>query len=303
MKKLLTITTALVALIAPAAAEQYWLPQEGVSLPTTIAGDWCMFAERKADPSIPEGRSQSYKPEGCNSMTVSESGLSWPSTGMTCVPTHVSAWWKNVERWNAWRVSATCQSAKVSPTKYEFEFIHVIPGPRPASCLKSKGCEWWPSLIISTAPFIPDEVRNAIVAPAPLAETTTKSKPAVEARPKDEKPPPPIPAVGEKITTEFFRYVKDKKHFDCQEAVKKRAEYGIRSPGVLYGTNYNADAFLRFSRMSARVDGDGNMDLAGDEAEAQNAAGSWVGVKYVCTVNVETLEVRDVTLMRRRFVD
>jgi hypothetical protein len=282
--------------------QEYWLPQEGTNLTTTIAGDWCMFSETKANPRVPSGRSQHYKPPqpGCSGVTVSGNSFNW-TNGLTCTATHVNKWWKNAESWSAWRVSATCQSTRVSPTQYEFEFIHADPGPRPAGCLQSEGCEWWPSLIISTAPFIPDSVRNVGVSPP--ADSTPKS----EAKPKDkdEEPPPPTPQIGERVTTEFFDYVRKKRGFDCQQAIKRHAEYGIRSPGALYGTNSGDSVFfhLRFSRKSRTVDGDGNMDLAGDEAEAQNGIGNWVGVKYICTVNVRTLEVRDTMLTRGRFVD
>jgi hypothetical protein len=125
-----------------------------------------------------------------------------------------------------------------------------------------------------------------------------------EAKPKEEKVlPPPTPAIGEKISTEYFQYIKKERHWQCQEAIIRHAEYGIRAPGLLYGTNYNDDVYLRFTRMSPIVNGDGNKLLAGDEAEAQNAAGTWVGVKYTCTVNVNTLEVRDVFSARGRFTN
>ena len=70
----------------------------------------------------------------------------------------------------------------------------------------------------------------------------------------------------------------------------------IRAPGVLYGTGTGNDAFLRFSRMRRTVDRDWTIDIAGDEAEAQNAAGTWVPVKYICTIDVRTFAVNDVSM-------
>jgi len=311
MRKLLLIATAAVLALAGSAqaANESWLPQEGVNLPTMIAGDWCMFSKMEANPRAPLGRSEHYKPPqpGCGGVTISGNGFSW-TNGLTCTVTHVSKWWKNIDSWSAWRISATCQSAKVSPTQYEFEFIHTDLGPRPEWCKESDGCGWWPSLVIGTAPFVPDKVRNDLSADAvsPKSEPEANSEP--KAQPKDEKeklPPPPTPKVGESISKEYFDYVRKERGFDCQEAIKRHAEYGIRSPGALYGTNSSDSVFfhLRFSRMSVRVSGDGNMTLAGDEAEAQNGIGNWVGVKYTCTVNVNTLELRDTTLTRGRFVD
>jgi hypothetical protein len=140
---------------------------------------------------------------------------------------------------------------------------------------------------------------------AQQSQTTEKERPQQQAKEekKEPPPPPPTPAIGEKISSEYFQYIKKQRHWECQEAIVRRAEYGIRAPGLIYGTSYNADVYLRFSRMSVMVDGDGNMNLAGDEAEAQNGAGTWVGVKYFCTINVNTLEVRDVALLRGRFID
>jgi len=130
--------------------------------------------------------------------------------------------------------------------------------------------------------------------PTPQAPTTqvapeakAEEAKAEEAKPKEE-PPPPTPAIGEEVSKQ----------------IKRHAEYGIRAPGIVYGTNYNDDIlFLRFTHMSRRVDGDGNIFIGGDKAEAQNAAGAWVQVKYTCTVNVKTFAVRDASLDRGRFID
>ena len=143
--------------------------------------------------------------------------------------------------------------------------------------------------------------------PAPTTQAAPEAKAeeakAEEAKPKEE-PPPPTPAIGEEVSYDFFKYLDGKANYECSKQIKRHAEYGIRAPGIVYGTNYNDDIlFLRFTHMSRRVDGDGNIFIGGDKAEAQNAAGAWVQVKYTCTVNVKTFAVRDASLDRGRFID
>ena len=124
-----------------------------------------------------------------------------------------------------------------------------------------------------------------------------------EVKQEEPPPPPPTPAIGERVSDKFWRYAKDKAHFDCQEAIKRQAEYGIRAPGVVYGTNYNRDVFLRFTHGRFTVDDKWTISMAGDDAEAQNAGGTWVGVKYACIFDVRDFAVKDAFILRGRFTD
>src|SRR5262249_26895357 len=149
MKKLFLASFATLFLVA-GTAQAEWLPQQETKMPTEIAGNWCLFSKQKARSDLPLGRSEHYKTQdGCSNMNVSESGFDWPGD-IVCRPTHVSTWWKNSKEWSAWRILAVCSGNP--PLFFEFEFIY--------SCPEERKPNFWPSLIISTPPFIPDKVRN-----------------------------------------------------------------------------------------------------------------------------------------------
>ena len=121
----------------------------------------------------------------------------------------------------------------------------------------------------------------------PVQATPT---PTPTPEPKKEDIEPPRPTAGQEISQEYFKWLERKVAFDCQQAIKRRVSYNMRSDGIFYGENDmdSMNFLLRFDQWTKYVRKDNSVTIRGDRAEAQNGFGNWVRANYSCTFDINT---------------
>ena len=108
------------------------------------------------------------------------------------------------------------------------------------------------------------------------SQSTTPSQGTAKAEPVRVA----APAVGEKISYEYFKQTRSDMSYHCADAVEKTsaARYGLR------GTHWSVGGtvYLRPDRGNTHHRADGHVTFAGDDAEVKTRMGEWLPANYLC---------------------